>query len=391
MLISGQPRNVMHTGRASLDEGGSDTHRKGVRPVYLEIFIPALQHFQSFAFQIPAATLRASAADLGAVMSADQIARAGVPGDFEHPNESLRRSIIVALYFAFILSTAAVGVRLLARRLNGTGLFLDDYLILVALLFKYGCSIGVVILLFNGLGSHITMIPKENLEVYFKIGWSNSFVYTSCVAFIKLSILALYKRLFSTKRMVIAVNVVSGIIILWMLAIWIVGALQCIPVRKFWDRSVEGACMDPVPFYYGMQIPNIITDLIVLAMPMKTVWALPISTNQRLLLSGVFIVGGLSWVFDIVRLVEMIKLTKAGPDITYNQIPMVVWTCIQAATGITAACLAHLRPLFNVAQRRFKDRLHRQETAQSSKELLDKGFSSESTNYELYHTQHSNV
>lgn len=129
--------------------------------MYLEIFIPALQHFQSFAFQIPAATLRASAADLGAVMSADQIARAGVPGDFEHPNESLRRSIIVALYFAFILSTAAVGVRLLARRLNGTGLFLDDYLILVALvgdvtvwersllirmqLFKYGCSIGVVI------------------------------------------------------------------------------------------------------------------------------------------------------------------------------------------------------------------------------------------------------
>jgi hypothetical protein len=93
--------------------------------------------------------------------------------------------------------------------------------------------------------------------------------------------------------MVIAVNVVSGIIILWMLAIWIVGALQCIPVRKFWDRSVEGACMDPVPFYYGMQIPNIITDLIVLAMPMKTVWALPISTNQRLLLSVVFIVGGL--------------------------------------------------------------------------------------------------
>jgi SOS response regulatory protein OraA/RecX len=70
---------------------------------------------------------------------------------------------------------------------------------------------------------------------------------------------------------------------------------------------------------------------------------------------------------------------------------MVVWTCIQAATGITAACLAHLRPLFNVAQRRFKDRLHRQETAQSSKELLDKGFSSESTTYELYHTQHSNV
>lgn len=157
------------------------------------------------------------------------------------------------------------------------------------------------------------MIPQKNLEVYFKvcltphtahvchlliesthqIGWSNAFVYTACVACIKLSILALYKRLFATKHMVVAVNVVTAMIVLWAVSIWVVGAVQCIPVRKFWNPSVEGSCIDPTPFYYGMQIPNIITDLIVLAMPMKTVWSLPIPTTQRLLLSGVFIVGGL--------------------------------------------------------------------------------------------------
>lgn len=96
-------------------------------------------------------------------MSLDQVPGDGTPGDFQHPNQNLRRSIIIALYFAFILSTAAVVLRLVARKINGTRLYLDDYLILVALvcslmlesfatrtltiakLFKYGCSIGVTI------------------------------------------------------------------------------------------------------------------------------------------------------------------------------------------------------------------------------------------------------
>lgn len=54
-------------------------------------------------------------------------------GDFDHPNQQLRRSVIIALPFAFALSTIAVVLRLVARRVNGTRLYLDDYLIIVAL------------------------------------------------------------------------------------------------------------------------------------------------------------------------------------------------------------------------------------------------------------------
>ncbi|KAE8354950.1 hypothetical protein BDV28DRAFT_130054 [Aspergillus coremiiformis] len=309
----------------------------------------------------------------------------GIPGDFQHPNQNLRRSIIIALYFAFILSTAAVGLRLLARRMNGTGLYMDDYLILIALLFKYGCSIGVVILLFNGLGSHITMIPQKNLEVYLKIGWSNSFVYTGCVAFIKWSILALYKRLFATPRMVLAANLVASFVFLWAVSICVVGAILCLPVQKFWDRSVDGSCLDAAKFYYGMQIPNILTDVVLLLMPMKVVWALPIAKPQRLLLSLVFVVGGLTLIFDIVRLVAMINLTRAGPDITYNQVPVVVWTCIEAAVGITAACLSNLRPLFKLRRVRFWSQLG---SAQGLSKPLQQELS-EGSQLDPYFTQRS--
>lgn len=77
-------------------------------------------------------------------------------------------------------------------------------------------------------------------------------------------------------------------------------------------------------------------------------------------------------VFSVFRLQAMIRLADLGPDITCkycrgcvidvsallipridNQVPVVVWTCIEAAVGITAACLPNLRPLFKLGHRSF--------------------------------------
>ena len=71
--------------------------------------------------------------------------------------------------------------------------------------------------------------------------------------------------------------------------------------------------------------------------------------------------------FDCIRLWRMIVLSKSGPDITCkysasicfslraglilytdNQAPVVLWTCVEAAVGIVAACLPNLRPLFRI-------------------------------------------
>lgn len=53
--------------------------------------------------------------------------------------------MIIALVFAYTLSTLSVALRILARKVTGSKLFMDDYLIMVALFFKYACSSGVVV------------------------------------------------------------------------------------------------------------------------------------------------------------------------------------------------------------------------------------------------------
>ncbi|KAJ5232633.1 hypothetical protein N7468_005589 [Penicillium chermesinum] len=162
----------------------------------------------------------------------------------------------------------------------------------------------------------------------------------------------------------------ASFVILWAVAIFVTGTLNCIPVNKFWDPSIQGYCIDSATFYYGMQIPNILSDLIILLMPVKVVIQLPVARSQKFLLSAVFLVGGLTLVFDIVRLWVMIGLTHSGPDITYQQAPVAMWTCLEGAVAIVGACLPNFRPLFRFSQRGFWSQL-RSSGQQSGKTLLN--------------------
>ena len=143
----------------------------------------------------------------------------------------------------------------------------------------------------------------------------------------------LYRRLFPTKLMKASVNVVGLIVILWAACGILSGCFTCMPTRKLWLPTTPGACMDLGKYYYGLQIPNIVTDAIILVMPMHTVWKLPISRTQKMGLSGIFVLGFLyaspnspfrsAWltvrrtlIFDIVRLVALIDLSREGNDIT---------------------------------------------------------------------------
>ncbi|KAE8395882.1 integral membrane protein [Aspergillus alliaceus] len=264
-----------------------------------------------------------------------------------YSHDNLRHVVITATCWALVLSTLAVVLRLVCRRMMKTKWFLDDYLMIVALFFEYVISLAGVVLLYNGLGTHKYYVPPDDLEVYMKTLPSGTFLYPLCITFVKLSIVTFYKRLFPVKPMAIAANVVGLIVILWCLAVCLVGAMTCIPFRKLWQPQVPGRCINLAQFHYGLQIPNILTDAVILVMPMRVVWSLQVSRARKIILSGIFLLGLVTLIFDIVRLVAMVEVSEAGSDITYEQVSPSVWTCIEPAVGITAACLPSMRPLFN--------------------------------------------
>lgn len=91
--------------------------------------------------------------------------------------------------------------------------------------------------------------------------------------------------------MAIAADTVAAIVFLWGFGVCLISAVTCIPFRKLWMPTIPGGCINLPKLYYGSQIPNIVTDAIILVMPMNVVWNLHVSKARKSLLLGIFALG----------------------------------------------------------------------------------------------------
>lgn len=118
-------------------------------------------------------------------------------------------------------------------------------------------------------------------------------VYLVSVALLKLSLLALYFRIFLTREFKLATYILSGLIILWCIALNCVAIFQCNPVKKSWLPTTPGTCIDLKAAFIGNAIPNIITDVVILLLPVRQIWKLQMRPAQRISLIAMFLLGGL--------------------------------------------------------------------------------------------------
>ena len=117
-------------------------------------------------------------------------------------------------------------------------------------------------------------------------------VHLVSVALPKISVLCLYLRIFTKRCPRALCYVIIGVII----ANWIVFSLtaifQCSPIAYQWDRSIPyGKCIDVVAFSKASSVPNIVTDFLMLILPLPTLWRLQASVLRKVGLTLVFMTG----------------------------------------------------------------------------------------------------
>jgi hypothetical protein len=80
----------------------------------------------------------------------------------------------------------------------------------------------------------------------------------------------------------------------------LVTLLQCQPTYAWWARfdpdnplpKTEYACnINPTKFFYGNAIPTIVTDILMLILPVPYIWNLKLPRQQKMAVIGVFVVG----------------------------------------------------------------------------------------------------
>lgn len=175
----------------------------------------------------------------------------------------------------------------------------------------------------------------------------------------KLSVIFLYRRIFAnnTFRLIttMAITIVTG----WLISFFFVIVFQCTPIASQWQNLEimnQKNCVSQQPFYYANSITDLLTDLMVLVLPLPMVARLQMPIKQKLAVTGMFLLGSLVCATSAARLgvfVEHLpRFAEHLNDITYYNAPLGLWSLIEASLSVVSACLPSLRPLFNSSSRR---------------------------------------
>lgn len=149
------------------------------------------------------------------------------------------------------------------------------------------------------------------------------FIYPTVIATIKISVLAMYYRIFPTKFIKWGFIGLGGFTAAWWLVVALVTIFQCSPIRAAWVLTLQPSvnpsskCIDNNAFFIGNGVPNIVTDLCIMVLPLREVYKLHIRTSQKIALGGVFLLGALVIVSSIIKLTVTVKLfSQAHADYT---------------------------------------------------------------------------
>ena len=181
------------------------------------------------------------------------------------------------------------------------------------------------------------------------------------MTFIKIAILLFFYRLFKVHlNFVIALWVIGTVTICWYFSSTFVIIFQCNPVVFLWNRTIKGGqCLEPHALWIGSSVTSFLTDVAILCLPMPMIWGLKAQRNQKIALTGVFLLGALYvssfdlWpltyscsvcITSIIRLSTIKQLSLT--DQSWSYVPAAIWTSVECSVAVISACLPTLKPLF---------------------------------------------
>ena len=116
-------------------------------------------------------------------------------------------------------------------------------------------------------------------------------LYCAALLSIKLSILCLYNRIFPQRWFRITSIVVAVFIAALFTTGFFASIFQCVPISSQWNPKVPGRCINYGSWVHATGIVNILSDFILLGLPMPLVWRIKTSKAKRWQLTITFAMG----------------------------------------------------------------------------------------------------
>lgn len=123
--------------------------------------------------------------------------------------------------------------------------------------------------------------------------WVVEIGYLLILTLIKASIILLFGRIFATPGWQKIVRYSMMFFVAKVTAFMFPLIFQCSPINSIWNRNIQGSCINVTSIGYAGAVFSIIEDLIILALPIRTLWGLQIAKTKRFVVAGMFSIGSL--------------------------------------------------------------------------------------------------
>ncbi|AEO69110.1 uncharacterized protein THITE_2130781 [Thermothielavioides terrestris NRRL 8126] len=265
---------------------------------------------------------------------------------------------IFALFVNFFfpgLALLVVSVRV-AGRVAANQFAVDDWLVCIAMLM----SIAETVISFFFIKTNFIGIPPDQVPPHDPtqgLIWTYAvqILYNPILALVKSSVLIFLTRLFGQKdgvrRFLLWLNVAN---VSQMVAIFFAILLQCLPIAFNWDPTIKGGrCVDRRSLYVVNSVFNIVTDFLILGLPLWIFSSLKLPKRTKIPLLIIFLLGFLATLTSIVRLILLVQGLYGiviFPNNASNNVGFVT-SAIETNLALITASAPALRPIFRSRDR----------------------------------------
>lgn len=141
------------------------------------------------------------------------------------------------------------------------------------------------------MGLHADLVPMGDIVMMAKWLVVAEILYAFNLGWTKLSLLLMYYRIFHFPYFKKMAWAVGAFVMAWVVCVTFLFIFICVPVEKLWYPELPGRCINQVGTWIANAAATILTDIIILLMPIPQIWGLQLGTREKIGLTTAFFLG----------------------------------------------------------------------------------------------------
>ncbi|KPM41738.1 hypothetical protein AK830_g4853 [Neonectria ditissima] len=241
----------------------------------------------------------------------------GVVPDFNNPEDVVWTINVVVMAIRDALVTAFFIIRIYAKISINPKILLEDYTCAIAYFFIILYTATIFTMAHYGEGYHAWEIRLPEYYQLLKWLYASTVIYCPAAFFTKATILLLMARVFAVEeRISKAIHIFIWALLVAYIPLQVIKTVVCIPISSLWDPTVRDVhCINQRKVFFCDVSLAILTDLIVLLVPIPLTWRLRMPLRKKIKILVLLSAGGVATAVTVFRTYKVAQFLDSG-DLT---------------------------------------------------------------------------